>query len=159
MELTTRTVLIVATAVAAGINAGSFFAFSNFVMQALGRLAPAEGARAMQEINRDAPNPLFMLTLIGGGASGAALALVALGSPDAGWQLAGGLASSATTVITIGFHVPRNNRLAAVEATSQHGQELWLRYRVTWTRGNHVRTLTSLASLVFLLLACLGKEI
>ena len=35
----------------AAVNAGAFFAFSNFVMAALGRLDEPEGIRAMQQIN------------------------------------------------------------------------------------------------------------
>ena len=44
---------------------GVFFAFSNFVMAALGRIPAAEGMRAMQEINVTVINPLFMGALFG----------------------------------------------------------------------------------------------
>ncbi len=87
----TRSALLMCTVVAAGIKSGAFFVFSNFVMASLGRLAPAEGARAMQELNRGAPNPLFMATLVGGGVAGAALSATAAGDPGAGWQVTGGL--------------------------------------------------------------------
>jgi uncharacterized membrane protein len=153
METTTRSALVIYTVVASGINSGAFFVFSNFVMTSLGRLAPAEGARAMQEINRGAPNPLFMATLIGGGVAGAVLAATAPGDPGARWQVAGGLLSLATTLITMVFHVPRNNRLDRVDANSVEGQAVWARYLVSWTRGNHVRTVTAALSVVCLLLA------
>lgn len=153
METTTRPALLLFTVVAAGINSGAFFVFSNFVMASLGKLAPADGARAMQQINRGAPNPLFMATLIGGGVTGTALAATAAGNPGAGWQIAGGLLSLATTLTTIAFHVPRNNQLNRVDADSADGQAVWASYLVTWTRGNHVRTLTSALSVACLLQA------
>lgn len=153
MEITARSALLIYTVVAAGINSGAFFVFSNFVMAALGRLGPADGARAMQEINRGAPNVLFMATLIGGAVTGAVLAATAAGDPGAGWQLAGGLLSLATALITITFHVPRNNRLDRVDAETVQGQAVWADYLVSWTRGNHVRTATAALSVICLLLA------
>ena len=153
MDSSARSALLIYTVVAAGINSGAFFVFSNFVMASLGRLAPGEGARAMQEMNRGAPNPLFMATLMGGGLTGAALAATAAGAPGAAWQVGGGLLSVATAVITIVFHVPRNNQLDTVDADTPEGQAVWADYLVNWTRGNHVRTLTSVVSVVCLLLA------
>jgi uncharacterized membrane protein len=44
-------VLILCTALGSGLMAGVFFAFSTFVMRALARLQPAQGIRAMQELN------------------------------------------------------------------------------------------------------------
>lgn len=149
------TLLTAGTAVAAGINGGAFFAFSNFVMPALSTLAPADGTRAMQRINDKAPNPGFMLTLMGGAVTGLALAVTSIGETgaSAGLQAAGGLLSVASAVITIAFHVPRNDRLAAVDADSPEGERVWVRYQREWTRGNHVRTLTSVLSLASLLAA------
>lgn len=153
MELTARTALLVFTVVAAGINSGAFFVFSNFVMASLARLDPAEGARAMQGINRAAPNPGFMATLMGAGVTGVVLALTAAGAPAAGWQIAGGSLSAATALITMAFHVPRNNRLDRVDADTAAGQAEWTRYARSWTRGNHVRAATSTLSVFCLVLA------
>lgn len=94
-----------------------------------------------------------MSTLIGGGVTGAVLAATAAGDPGAGWQVAGGLLSLATMLITITFHVPRNNRLDRVDADSAEGQAVWAGYLITWTRGNHARTFTAALSVVCLLLA------
>jgi len=52
-------------AVGAGLSAGVFFAFSTFVMKALGRLPDTEGISAMQAINKAAPTPAFMAALFG----------------------------------------------------------------------------------------------
>ncbi|WP_228050189.1 hypothetical protein [Tychonema sp. LEGE 06208] len=48
-----------------GLIAGVFFAFSTFVMNALGRLPPAQGIAAMQSINIAVINPLFITALFG----------------------------------------------------------------------------------------------
>lgn len=153
MEFTVRTALLLYTIVAAGINSGAFFVFSNFIMGSLGRLSPADGARAMQEINRAAPNLGFMATLIGGGATGLVLTVLAPGVPGAWWQAAGGALSVATVVITIVFHVPLNNRLERVDASSPEGNAVWADYLVSWTRGNHLRAATSTFSVACLALA------
>ena len=70
-------------AVGCGLMGGVWFAFSGFVMSALGRLEPGEGIRAMQEINRRAPGPPLMLALFGTAAACAALAVRALTAWDA----------------------------------------------------------------------------
>lgn len=152
MDPTVRSVLLLFTIVAAAINSGAFFVFSNFVMSSLGRLAPAEGAHAMQQINRSAPNPAFMTTLMGGGLAGLVLAITASGHAGAGWQVVGGLLSTASAVLTMTFHVPRNNALDRVDAGSAEGHAVWADYQVSWTRGNHVRTVTSSLSVVCLVM-------
>src|SRR5260221_582131 len=47
------------------LMAGLFFAFSSFVMAALGRLPPAGGIAAMQSINVAVLNPLFFAAFLG----------------------------------------------------------------------------------------------
>jgi uncharacterized membrane protein len=64
MSLFAQTMTIIC-AVGAATAAGAFFTFSRFTMEGLKRLAPAQGAAAMQAINKEAPTPLFMLLLIG----------------------------------------------------------------------------------------------
>src|SRR5918992_1573611 len=85
--------LTLATAVASGLVGGVFFAFSNFVMKALGRLRPSEGAAAMQAINVTVINPLFMTALFGTGLTSLVLlvwGLAELDEPFAGWLIAAG---------------------------------------------------------------------
>jgi uncharacterized membrane protein len=145
------------TAVGAGLVGGVFFAFSTFVMKALGRLRPSEGAAAMQAINVEAPNPAFMLALFGTGLAGLVLAvwgLADLDEPYAGYLIAAGVVYFVGEVVLTGaYHVPRNNALARVDPESAEGQRLWERYRVDWTRWNHVRTAAGLAASALLMLA------
>ena len=56
--------------VGAGLIAGVFLAFSSFVMRALARVRPANGAEAMQQINVTVINPVFLGTFMGAAALG-----------------------------------------------------------------------------------------
>ena len=58
-------VVTLLTALGCGIMAGALFAFSAFVMAALGRLEPANGLAAMQSINVLAVTPAFMTAFFG----------------------------------------------------------------------------------------------
>lgn len=58
-------VLALLAALGCGLVGGAFFAFSSFVMPALGRLPGAEGIAAMQAINILAVTPAFMAALFG----------------------------------------------------------------------------------------------
>jgi uncharacterized membrane protein len=150
-------VLTVVAALGCGLNAGVFFAFSSFVMKALARLQPAQGIAAMQSINLVAVTPVFMTALFG-----TAMACVALGV----WALVDGdgafgpylLAGSAcylvgTIGLTIAYHVPRNNALAALQPQRAEAAGRWTRYAAEWTRWNHVRAAASLAAAVSFTLA------
>ena len=149
--------LTLATAVGSGLVGGVFFAFSNFVMKALGRLRPSEGAAAMQAINITAINPLFMTALFGTGLTSLVLlvwGLVELGEPYAGWLIAAGaMYVVGEVVVTGGYNVPRNNALARVDPESEEGARVWLTYLVGWTRANHVRTVAGLAACALLAVA------
>nr|MBA3281491.1 hypothetical protein [Acidimicrobiia bacterium] len=57
----------VLAAVGSATVGGVFFAFSTFVMPALGRRPASEATAAMQSINAKAVNPLFMGALFGTG--------------------------------------------------------------------------------------------
>jgi uncharacterized membrane protein len=149
--------LTLVTAVGAGLVGGVFFAFSTFVMKALGRLRPSDGAAAMQAINIEAPTPAFMLALFGTGLAGLVLAVWGLADLDeayAGYLIAAGVVYFVGDVVLTGaYHVPRNNALARVDPASAEGQRLWERYRVDLTRWNHVRTVAGLVASALLVLA------
>jgi uncharacterized membrane protein len=122
------------SALGAALVAGIFFAFSAFVMRALGRLPPAGGVAAMQSINVAVLNPVFFAAFFGTAALSLALAVAAL----VGWSVPYLLADSllylvGTILVTIVFNVPLNNRLASVTPDSTEGAGLWTRYLSTWT--------------------------
>jgi uncharacterized membrane protein len=142
--------LTLSAVVTSGLVGGVFFAFSNFVMQALGRLRPSEGAAAMQAINITVITPLFMGALFGTGLVSLVLAgwgLAGLDEPYAGWLIAGGVTYFIGEVVVTGaYNVPRNNAIARVDPHSEEGARVWETYLVEWTRGNHVRTVAGLAA-------------
>jgi uncharacterized membrane protein len=147
-------VLRIATALACGLMAGLFFAFSNSVMGALGRLQPAEGIAAMQSINRVILNPLFVTIFL---ATPAACLLVILASlwrwsePGALWLILGGaLYIAGAFLVTMFVNVPMNSALDAAQPASAEAAALWTRYLADWTAWNHVRTAASLAAAALL---------
>ena len=149
--------LTVVTALGCGLNAGVFFAFSSFVMKALARLQPAQGIAAMQSINLVAVTPAFMAALFGTAAASVALAVWALVDWDAAfgpYLLAGSACYLLGTIgLTIAYHVPRNNALAALQPQRAEAAGRWARYVAEWTRWNHLRAAASLAAAVLLTLA------
>ena len=149
--------LTLITALGCGLNAGALFAFSSFVMPALARLPPARGIEAMQSINVKAVTPVFMTALFGTAAACAVLAVWGIFTLDesyGGYLLIGGVLYLAGTIgLTMAYHVPRNNALAAVDPSSAEVADVWSRYLVEWTRGNHVRVAAGLAGAALLTVA------
>ncbi|HRX73400.1 MAG TPA: DUF1772 domain-containing protein [Hyphomonas sp.] len=143
-----------------GLLAGVYFAFSAFVMTALGRLDQATGIAAMNAVDAAIVRSLFMPVFLGTTLAAASLAVLGFlrwGEPGATALLAGGVIYVlGMFVVTVAFNVPLNDALAAVEPSSVEAEELWTRYLRDWTIWNHVRTLASmiaLAAFVFALCA------
>ena len=136
-------VLTLVAALGCGLSTGALFAFSSFVMPALARLAPARGNEAMQSINVMAPTPVFMSALFGTGLLCAVLAVWGIFTLDEDYGpylLAGGVVYLLGPVgLTMGYHVPRNNALAATDPDSADGASYWARFQPEWTCGNHLR--------------------
>jgi uncharacterized membrane protein len=147
--------LTLLTALGAGLVAGAFFAFSTFVMAALGRVPAPEGIRAMQAINVTVINPWFMTALFGTGAASVAVIVAAL----TGWDGSYGPYLVAAAVlylvgcvgVTMAFNVPRNNVLARLDPEAHGSADTWRRYLVEWTAWNSVRTVASLAAMAALI--------
>ena len=155
MTSLTRT-LTIAAAVGAGLVGGVLFGFSTFVMRALDRLPAADAIAAMQSINREAPNPLFMAALFGTAAAGVALAVSALprlDEPVARLQLTGSALYLVAVAITAIYHVPHNDALAKLDPHSASAAAEWVRYASGWTAWNHVRTAAALGGAIVLTIA------
>jgi len=143
-------ILTLLGALGAGLVAGIFFAFSTFVMTALGRLPAPKGIAAMQSINVAVLKPTFFSVFFGTGLVSLALAIIALAdrsSPASAYLLASALLYIAgSLLVTIIFNVPLNNQLKAVTPESPEGASLWSAYLTTWTAWNTIRTIASLAA-------------
>jgi uncharacterized membrane protein len=146
----TLLVLTLVTALGAGLVAGAFFAFSTFIMAALGRIPGPEGIRAMQAINVTVINPWFMTALFGTGVACLAVIVAALVEWDGSYGpylvAAAALYVIGCIGVTMAFNVPRNNALARVAPESAEAAGVWKRYLGEWTAWNSVRTVASLAA-------------
>ncbi len=133
-----------------GVMGGLFFAFSTFIMRALGRLPPAQGVAAMNAINAAILTPLFALVFFGTPLACAALIVHGLmdgSAPGTAWLIAGGAVHIVGSfAVTLLFNVPLNNVLAATDPESADGAAVWSRYRSVWTSWNHLRTVACLAA-------------
>lgn len=150
-------VLTLLSALGCGLVGGVFFAFSAFVMKALARLPPAQGIAAMQSINVAVLNPWFMSPFFGTAAACVLLLVSSLlrwGDSDAiFWLIGSVLYLVGCMAVTIGFNVPRNDALAAVDADSADGAIRWAQFVPGWTAWNSVRTAASLAAAASLIIA------
>ncbi len=104
----------------------------------------------MQTINRDVQNPLFMVLFMGSTLVAAAIAVSTAWTWDEGsaWLrlTGGGLFVAGSFLLTIAYHVPRNNTL-------DKSAGYWSTYLDEWVPWNHVRTATSAAACVMLVIA------
>jgi uncharacterized membrane protein len=152
-------ILTFVAAIGSALVAGIFFAFSTFIMAALGRIPPEQGINAMQQINITVINPLFMLAFMGTGA----LCLVLGGGAFLRWDDPGTKLIMLASVIylvgcigvTMMLNVPLNDALAAVQPGTPQAATLWTRYLSEWTFWNHVRTIAPLVSAVLFIWALL----
>ncbi len=149
---------VVTTAIACGLMAGVYFAFSGFVMTSLAALPRPQGIAAMQSINKVIVSSSFMPLFFG--STIASLALAVWGA--ARWGEAGSLPLLVGGLVyvvgmfvcTAVFNVPLNESLDAVDPGGVPAVESWSRYLRDWTRWNHLRTACSvLASGLFVVAA------
>ena len=140
-----------------GLMAGVFFAFSAFVMKALGRLPLAEGIAAMQSINIAVINPVFLTAFLG---AAAACVLAMISSllrwhdSNAVYLLVGSLLYLVGSfLVTVAFNIPRNEALASLAPNDPDSANQWAGYLTNWTAWNHVRTVAALAAAASFMIA------
>lgn len=154
-------VLTLAAALGSGLIGGAFYAFSTFVMRALGRLPARDGLAAMQAINVAAVTPGFMLGFIGT----ALLAVLALATATLHWEGAASLAVVAGAALylvgsfglTIARNVPLNNALAPLDPAAPASADHWAAYLTTWTAWNHARAAAALAAALAFTIALIAR--
>jgi uncharacterized membrane protein len=150
-------IALVAAAISAGVSSGTTFAFSTFVMRALGELSVPDAVRAMQSINVFAINPPFLAVLIGTGLFAAVLSVMDVAGAGLGanrWLMAGAVVYVVGVVgVTNGGNVPLNDALAVLDPASLPA-DAWTAYARPWTWFNHLRTLAAaVASGLFIVAA------
>jgi len=152
--------IFVATLLAAlgtALLAGNFFAFSTFLMKALGGLSAERGIVAMQAIIAAIKKPGFLVVFFGTAVLCAVLAGSALlhwGAPASCYLLAGALLFLLGAFpVTMLRNLPLNTQLTAVTPDSKKGRDVWKRFQASWGMWNHIRTVTALLACALLILA------
>jgi uncharacterized membrane protein len=151
------TALTFVAALGSGLMAGLFFIFSNTIMAALGRLAPANGIAAMNAINVTILNGVFLSVFMGTAIISALLIVGWFFS----WTPSGATFALAASLVylvgiigvTMVFNVPMNEALQAVQPGSAEAAALWQDYLQRWTMWNHVRTFAGLGALALFIQA------
>ncbi len=149
--------MIVLLIVMTGLMAGIYFAFSVFIMESLAQLPALQGARAMNKINDVIINTLFLPVFFGSTLWYAGLIVWSF----ADWQQTRSvLIISAAIIYIAGMflvtafgNVPLNNRLKESESSETALGHCWSKYLQQWTRLNHLRMLSCMASCTLLALA------
>ncbi len=137
--------------------AGTFQAFSEFVMKALIAAQPTAGIETMQIINRTVYKTVFLVLLLGLMPVTAGFAIyVYLGLPNPAkvWVVSGAaIYFIFVFAVTMLANVPMNNRLDSMRFNSDDTIHYWRIYGKRWTGWNHVRTLGSIATSICFLIA------
>lgn len=147
---TTVLALTVVGLLGSALNAGIFYAFSSFVMPGLERMPAAGGMAAMQSMNITAVRPAFMSVLFGTALVSVVLGVCAVRGWGASWAVPVLVGSVqyllGAIVLTIAFHVPLNDALAALDPAAPDSAPVWGDYLRRWSLGNQLRWLLPLAA-------------
>lgn len=146
-----------AMAIGCAVMAGVYFTFSTFVMSSLEAMPEPEGIAAMQSINRVILQSLFLPLFFATSFASLALAVWAIfnwGHSAAIFLAIGGLVYFVGMfACTAALNVPLNNALDSVDPTTPEAVEVWSDYLRSWTRWNHVRTVSSTTACALFLAA------
>jgi uncharacterized membrane protein len=155
------TALLWFSAIGCGLLAGLYFAFSTFIMTALGRIDQAAGISAMNAINKVIVQSAFLPVFMGSTLTCLVLAILTpfrWDEPGAAlWLIGSMLYVVGMFVVTAVFNVPLNNALMAVAPASSEAATLWARYLTDWTWWNHVRTVASTAAFALFVAAIAAR--
>ena len=160
----TALVLLIVTATITALMAGFFFSYSISVSWGLAKLEDKEFLKAMQNINREVQNPLFFACFFG--------ALIML--PVTTFQHYNqnqnsfALLLTATLFYLIGVvgvsivvNIPLNNKLELLDlpkATDEAVKQMRNTFERRWNFWNNIRTVAALASIIFVILACIFSK-
>jgi uncharacterized membrane protein len=142
------------TIVTLGAMAGLFFAFSISVMPGLDAIRADQAIPAMQSINQKIQNAVFLPVFIFAPIAPAVTGVLLLihGQKTAGiiFLVAAAIYVLGAFVSTVAVNIPMNDDLdaAQVPTSAQEAARLWSDYSTRWTRWNHLRAASSLASLL-----------
>lgn len=135
--------------------------FSLNVMPALAKLPAAEAIDRMQHFNKDAVMWPFMSLFFGTAALSAYTLAKEAGAngprPRSVLRASGSGMYLAGFLMTIAFHVPRNDALEQLDPASAAAPAAWERFLAEWTSGNHVRAVLSIGGAAALVLSTVRR--
>jgi uncharacterized membrane protein len=158
-------IILIITATSTALIAGLFYAYTCSVNIGLGRLPDREYLAAMQNINSAILNPLFFLSFMG--------TLVLL--PVSAWLnyeqslsgrfllllIAAVLYAIGVFGVTMFGNVPLNNMLAGFDLKSATAADIAhqrISFERPWLLLHNIRTITSVACLVLVLIGCIYRS-
>ncbi|GAA2625401.1 MULTISPECIES: anthrone oxygenase family protein [Streptomyces] len=153
---TARTATLVAAAIASGLIAGLFYAFTVAVMPGLARSSDRTTIETMQNINKAILNGWFILAYLGAPLFIAATLVLHAGDSDtrnAVPPLAAALvAYLITMIITARINIPLNNALEQAGSPEHLTDPTSTRqaYETPWTRASNWRTVLTTLTLALL---------
>lgn len=159
MKITDLT--LVSTAILTALMAGFFFSYSISVSLGLGKLSDKEFLNAMQNINKEVQNPIFFICFFG------ALSMLFISCFLQSYQNSFTFLIVATLVyllgvffVTVLVNVPLNNKLDLFDisnSTEITAKQMRNVFEKRWNFWNNLRTVASILSLLFVILACIQK--
>ncbi len=157
-----NTIVLTLATVFAGLMAGLFYAWSISVTNGLAQVGDQNYLQAFQSMNRAILNPTFFVVFMGQFVLLPLLTYLYFKSPVNSqfyYILAATLLYClGCMAITVFGNVPLNNTLEALSIdmmSPEQMREFRLGFEQKWNRLNNIRTISTLLSLLFLVLACL----
>jgi uncharacterized membrane protein len=148
--------LLVAAAVVAGLQAGTYFTWATGVMPGLARVDDRTFIEAVQQMNVAIVNPVFIATFLGAPVLAGAAAIFA-GPHARPWAVAATVLAVGTLVISFAGNIPLNDALEHAGPVDRIKDLHAVRadFESLWVKLNIGRCLTSAGALAALAMAAL----
>lgn len=148
---TARGPVLLAAAVAAGLQAGTYFTWATGVMPGLAATDDRTFVETMQRVKVAIVNPVFLVTFAGAPLLAGAAVAACRGEART-WAVAATVLAVGTVAITVAGNVPLNDALAAAGPVDRISDLAAVRagFETAWVRLNLARTLTSTGALAAL---------
>ena len=161
MDYSNQHIVTIVLVLLTGLSAGLCFTWSNAITPGIGRLDDFGYLRAFQQMNRSIINPLFILVFFGPFFLGLInLYLFKDASSSMIWLLIFAMAFYffGVLLVTIFGNVPLNDLLDKTDLTKASLEDLKSlrnRFEKKWNRLHLIRTVTSIASFLMLIISLL----
>lgn len=160
-----NTITLIIATLFSGLIAGLFYAWSISVTPGIGRINDESYLRAFQSMNRAIINPLFLIAFMGLVVLLIFLSYLYYSNPltTQFWFIlfAAALYIGGVMLITIAGNIPLNNSLEALTIETMSTEQM-VAFRAAfenkWNRLNTIRTVSSSASFLLLIIACLHNN-